>query len=90
MALYCKGCNLCRQLCVLLNAEDIYKALSSILVQEPNLKFAATLVGVLSTILLTAAELHHLRQQLRGFSAPVRGRGRGAVLQRGGKDPRCQ
>lgn len=60
-----------RQLCVLLNAEDIYKALSKILLQEKNLKFVATMVDVLNTILLTSAELYDLRLQLRNFNKPV-------------------
>ncbi|XP_063386036.1 protein VAC14 homolog isoform X1 [Cydia fagiglandana] len=66
-----RGAFIIRQLCVLLNAEDIYKALSKILVDEPNLKFAATVVDVLSIILLTAAELQDLRLQLRNFTAPA-------------------
>ncbi|XP_013162479.1 PREDICTED: protein VAC14 homolog [Papilio xuthus] len=65
-----RGAFIIRQLCVLLNAEDIYKALASILVEESNLRFAATMVDVLSTMLLTAAELHHLRLQLRRMDQP--------------------
>ncbi|XP_028172707.1 protein VAC14 homolog isoform X2 [Ostrinia furnacalis] len=65
-----RGAFIIRQLCVLLNAEDIYKALSKILRREPNLRFAATLVDVLSSILLTAAELYELRQQLRAMDKP--------------------
>jgi vacuole morphology and inheritance protein 14 len=60
-----------RQLCVLLNAEEIYSALSAILVRERNLRFAGTMVDVLSTILLTAAELYDLRHMLRAFDKPV-------------------
>lgn len=60
-----------RQLCVLLNAEDIYKALSKILLKEKNLKFVATMVDVLNTILLTSAELYDLRVQLKNFDKPV-------------------
>ncbi|KAJ0173887.1 hypothetical protein K1T71_010033 [Dendrolimus kikuchii] len=66
-----RGAFIIRQLCVLLNAEDIYKALSRILVQERNLRFAATMVDVLSTILLTSAELYDLRLQLRNFDKPA-------------------
>lgn len=66
-----RGAFIIRQLCALLKAEDIYKALSKILVDEPNLKFAATVVDVLSIILLTAAELQDLRLQLRNFTAPA-------------------
>lgn len=65
------GLNVSRQLCVLLNAEDIYKAVSKILLQEKNLKFVATMVDVLNTILLTSAELYDLRLQLRNFNKPV-------------------
>lgn len=60
-----------RQLCILLNAEDIYKALARILQQERNLRFVATMVDVLNTILLTSAELYDLRLQLRNFNKPV-------------------
>ncbi|KAL0820036.1 hypothetical protein ABMA28_005995 [Loxostege sticticalis] len=66
-----RGAFIIRQLCVLLNAEDIYKALSKILQQEKNLRFAATMVDVLSTILLTAAELYELRHQLRAMDKPA-------------------
>ncbi|XP_068620682.1 protein VAC14 homolog isoform X2 [Battus philenor] len=66
-----RGAFIIRQLCVLLSAEDIYSALSAILVQEKNLRFAATMVDVLSTLLLTAAELYHLRLQLRRMDKPV-------------------
>ncbi|KAJ2938140.1 hypothetical protein O0L34_g3713 [Tuta absoluta] len=66
-----RGAFIIRQLCVLLNAEDIYKALSKILLEESNLRFVATMVDVLSTILLTAAELYDLRQSLRAFDKPA-------------------
>ncbi|CAH2042762.1 unnamed protein product, partial [Iphiclides podalirius] len=65
-----RGSFIIRQLCVLLNAEDIYRALSKILLEERNLRFAATMVDLLSTILLTAAELYHLRLQLRNMEKP--------------------
>lgn len=63
------GCG--RQLCVLLNAEEMYRALACCLQRERDLRFVATMVDVLSTILLTAAELYDLRQQLRAFDKPV-------------------
>ncbi|KAM3959400.1 protein VAC14 homolog [Aphomia sociella] len=66
-----RGAFIIRQLCVLLNAEDVYKALSRILLQQRDLRFVATMVDVLSTILLTAAELYDLRLQLRGFDKPA-------------------
>ncbi|CAG5055709.1 unnamed protein product [Parnassius apollo] len=65
-----RGAFIIRQLCVLLNAEDIYKALSKILLEEKNLRFAAVMVDVLNTILLTAAELYDLRLQLRNMEKP--------------------
>lgn len=63
--------NICRQLCVLLNAEDIYTTLSEILLKEKNLKFAATMVETLNMILLTSAELFELRNQLKEFDTEV-------------------
>ncbi|CAH0589970.1 unnamed protein product [Chrysodeixis includens] len=66
-----RGAFIIRQLCILLNAEDIYKALARILQQERNLRFVATMVDVLNTILLTSAELYDLRLQLRNFNKPA-------------------
>ncbi|CAB3250954.1 unnamed protein product [Arctia plantaginis] len=66
-----RGAFIIRQLCILLNAEDIYKALSKILLEEKNLRFVATMVDVLNTILLTSAELYDLRLQLRNFNKPA-------------------
>ncbi|KAG6460747.1 hypothetical protein O3G_MSEX012197 [Manduca sexta] len=66
-----RGAFIIRQLCVLLNAEDIYRAVSRILQQERNLRFVATMVDVLNTILLTSAELYDLRLQLRNFNKPA-------------------
>ncbi|KAJ8717525.1 hypothetical protein PYW08_005924 [Mythimna loreyi] len=66
-----RGAFIIRQLCVLLNAEDIYLALSKILLEERNLRFVSTMVDVLNTILLTSAELYELRQQLRNFHEPA-------------------
>ncbi|CAG9137234.1 unnamed protein product [Plutella xylostella] len=66
-----RGAFIIRQLCVLLNAEDIYLAWAKILVEEADLGFAPTMVHQLSTILLTAAELYELRQQLRSFDKPA-------------------
>lgn len=60
-----------RQLCVLLSAEDIYRALARILLAEKNLKFVATMVDVLNSMLLTAGELFELRRQLRTTADPV-------------------
>lgn len=66
-----RGAFIIRQLCILLNAEDIYKALSKILLEDKNLRFVATMVDVLNTILLTSAELYDLRLQLRNFDKPA-------------------
>uniref|UniRef100_A0A2H1WA29 SFRICE_028411 n=1 Tax=Spodoptera frugiperda TaxID=7108 RepID=A0A2H1WA29_SPOFR len=66
-----RGAFIIRQLCILLNAEDIYKALANILQHERNLRFVATMVDILNTILLTSAELYDLRLQLRHFDKPA-------------------
>ena len=61
----------CRQLCLLLNAEDIYRALSEIILQEEDLLFASLMVRYLNMILLTSSELFDLRDQLRELATPV-------------------
>ncbi|GBP31941.1 Protein VAC14 homolog [Eumeta japonica] len=65
-----RGAFIIRQLCVLLNAEEVYRALSALLIEERDLLFVTTVVDVLSTILLTAAELYELRLRLRRFAEP--------------------
>ena len=55
----------------MLNAEDIYRALSEIIVQEEDFQFAALMVRYLNMILLTSSELFHLRNQLRELATPV-------------------
>ncbi|XP_077293243.1 protein VAC14 homolog isoform X2 [Arctopsyche grandis] len=60
-----RGAFIIRQLCVLLNAEDIYRTMSEILLEEKNLKFAATMVETLNMILLTSAELLEMRNRLK-------------------------
>ncbi|XP_030562683.1 protein VAC14 homolog [Drosophila novamexicana] len=58
-----------RQLCVLLNAEYIYRTFAEIIAEEmPNLKFASTVVRLLNNILLTSTELFELRTSLRDIS----------------------
>jgi len=64
-----KGSFIIRQLCVLLKAEDIYKSLSELLVQEENLKFSRLMVETLSTILLTSSELFDLRTKLKELNS---------------------
>lgn len=60
-----------RQLCVLLNAEDIYKTLAEILLKDTNLKFASLMVDHLNMILLTSSELFELRNRLKDLSTEV-------------------
>ncbi|XP_077520952.1 protein VAC14 homolog isoform X2 [Amblyomma americanum] len=63
-----RGSFIIRQLCVLLNAEDIYRSLSEILLGRDNLRFAAHMVQTLNTILLTSTELFELRNQLKDLN----------------------
>ena len=60
-----------RQLCMLLSAEDIYRSLAELLLQESNLKFARLMVETLNTILLTTSELFELRSRLRNLGSQV-------------------
>ncbi|XP_072169595.1 protein VAC14 homolog [Diadema setosum] len=60
-----RGSYIIRQLCLLLNAEHIYQALSKILLETPDMKFATTMVQTLNTILLTSTELFELRTNLK-------------------------
>ncbi|UYV65839.1 VAC14 [Cordylochernes scorpioides] len=59
-----RGPFIIRELCLHLNAEDIYRTLAEILLYQNNLKFAATMVQTLNTILLTSSELFELRVRL--------------------------
>ncbi|EPS58898.1 hypothetical protein M569_15914, partial [Genlisea aurea] len=54
-----------RRLCVLLDAETVYRKLSSILVEESDLDFASIMVQALNLILLTSSELGNLRDRLK-------------------------
>ncbi|XP_054714365.1 protein VAC14 homolog [Uloborus diversus] len=54
-----------RQLCILLNAEDIYLTLSEILVIYNDPRFSCQMVHTLNSILLTSTELFELRNQLK-------------------------
>nr|XP_030719252.1 protein VAC14 homolog isoform X3 [Globicephala melas] len=58
------------QLCLLLNAENIFHSMADILLQEEDLKFASTMVHTLNTILLTSTELFQLRNQLKDLKTP--------------------
>lgn len=60
-----RGSFIIRQLCLLLNAEDIYRTLSEILKCHNDLRFARHMVQTLNTILLTSTELFELRLQLK-------------------------
>ncbi|KAG2261673.1 hypothetical protein Bca52824_068752 [Brassica carinata] len=61
-----RGALIVRRLCVLLDAERVYRELSTILEGEDNLDFASTMVQALNLILLTSSELSKLRNILRG------------------------
>eukprot|EP00058_Branchiostoma_floridae_P019481 XP_002604971.1 hypothetical protein BRAFLDRAFT_126701 [Branchiostoma floridae] len=61
-----------RQLCLLLNAEAIFRALAEILLEEEDLRFAAIMVQTLNSILLTSTELFELRTQLKDLNKDLR------------------
>ncbi|KYN27148.1 Protein VAC14 like protein [Trachymyrmex cornetzi] len=65
-----RGAFIIRELCVLLSAEDIYKTLAKILLEEQNLSFACTMIQTLNVILLTSSELFDLRNKLRHLDSP--------------------
>lgn len=65
-----RGAFIIRQLCVLLNAENIFHSMADILLREEDLRFAATMVHTLNTILLTSTELFQLRHQLKDLRTP--------------------
>lgn len=65
-----KGTFIIRQLAFVLNAEDIYRSISEILVKEEDTSFASTMVQILNTILLTSTELYELRSQLKDLKTP--------------------
>eukprot|EP00250_Pteridium_aquilinum_P009774 c18928_g1_i1 orf=170-2287(+) len=60
-----RGSLIVRTLCVLLDAQKVYKELASILEGEADLEFAITMVQALNLILLTASELADLRRLLK-------------------------
>nr|CAD7258290.1 unnamed protein product [Timema shepardi] len=66
-----RGSFIIRQLCILLNSEDIYTTLSMILKTEENVKFASIMVENLNTILLTSSELFDLRMKLKDMNTEV-------------------
>ncbi|KVI05441.1 Armadillo-like helical [Cynara cardunculus var. scolymus] len=60
-----RGALIIRRLCVLLEAERVYRELSTILEGEADLDFASTMVQALNLILLTSSELSDLRDLLK-------------------------
>ncbi|XP_057777566.1 protein VAC14 homolog [Salvia miltiorrhiza] len=60
-----RGALIIRRLCVLLDAERVYRKLSTILQGEPELDFASIMVQALNLILLTSSELANLRNLLK-------------------------
>ncbi|VFQ66495.1 unnamed protein product [Cuscuta campestris] len=60
-----RGALIVRRLCVLLDAEKVYREISAILEGESDLEFVAVMVQALNLILLTSAELFGLRVLLK-------------------------
>ncbi|XP_043706317.1 protein VAC14 homolog [Telopea speciosissima] len=60
-----RGALIIRRLCVLLDAELVYRELSTILEGEADLDFASMMVQALNLILLTSSELSDLRDLLK-------------------------
>ncbi|KAK2399604.1 PtdIns(3,5)P(2) sythesis regulation factor [Trifolium repens] len=60
-----RGALIIRRLCVLLNAERVYRELSTILEGESDLDFASIMVQALNLILLTSSELSEIRDLLK-------------------------
>ncbi|KAH7727842.1 Protein VACL-14 [Aphelenchoides avenae] len=63
-----RGIQIIRQLCLLLSPSDVYRSLALLLPTfdtDYDVEFIARIVAILNRILLTAAELFHLRNQLR-------------------------
>ncbi|KAG1334170.1 protein VAC14 [Cocos nucifera] len=60
-----RGALIIRRLCVLLDAEHVYREFSAILGGEDDLDFASIMVQALNVILLTSSELSDLRALLK-------------------------
>ncbi|XP_076944456.1 protein VAC14 homolog [Bidens hawaiensis] len=60
-----RGALIFRRLCVLIDAERVYRELSTILEREADLNFASNMVQALNLILLTSSELSNLRYLLK-------------------------
>lgn len=65
-----RGTLIIRQLCVLLNAEFIYRTFAEILCEKVDNKFASLMVRTLNMILFTTSELFDLRKSLRNITDP--------------------
>ena len=77
-----RGSMVLRRLCVLLEPERLFVELAERLEEQPNFKYAATMVQALNLILLTAPEAKELRQMLQGCRASAAGRRLFLVLYR--------
>jgi len=64
-----RGTFIIRQLCVMLDAEDMFGALAALLTHEEDLQFAAQMVQSLNCILLTSPELFTMRNHLKEFKS---------------------
>ncbi|KAG0455502.1 hypothetical protein HPP92_024794 [Vanilla planifolia] len=60
-----RGALIVRRLCVLLDAERVYREFSAILEMEDDLDFASIMVQALNLILITSSELATLRELLK-------------------------
>ena len=60
-----------RELCLLINAQDIYTMFSEILLNESDVDFTLEMVDILNSILLTSSELFELRNLLKEFNTEV-------------------
>lgn len=60
-----RGTLILRRLCALLDAEHVYRELSTILEKESDLDFARVMIEALNLILFTASELEELRALLK-------------------------
>ncbi|KAK8958871.1 hypothetical protein KSP40_PGU002948 [Platanthera guangdongensis] len=65
MLLEKRGALIVRRLCVLLDAERVYREFSEILKDESDLNFASIMVQALNLILLTSFEMTNLRNLLK-------------------------
>ncbi|CAI0383458.1 unnamed protein product [Linum tenue] len=69
-----RGALIIRRLCVLLDAERVYRELSKILEGEADMDFASIMVQALNLILLTSSELAELRDLLKQSLVNAAGR----------------